>query len=377
MYGIDTPSAVATLPTPLTTGTQGFYQNKVEGVSSATQLSADAFNHIQQELLNLLNLGEAQGITPTTPSKSVYNQIQTHIERWGEESTGNTDASYVTVTQVNHGFPKYSVLRASGGTYSLASSSLSDLPVGIVSEVYSQDSFQLTIAGRVPWNTPNIPDFVVGSVLYLTTAGTITTLKPASNVKVVGYSTNDGLLVRVFGEVKIDVIEQDIAVLNDDYDSRTGMISPYAGSVAPAGYLPCNGSAISRTVYSELFAKIGVSYGAGNGSTTFNLPNFEGMVLKGSTATRPVGSFEGDMIRNITGSVTKSLYYGWPYGGTPAEPTTTGAYEIGASRGNLNVEGGNNWYYSIRDSSFDASRSVPTGPENTVKNFAVLYCIKY
>lgn len=52
-----------------------------------------------------------------------------------------------------------------------------------------------------------------------------------------------------------------------------GVISMYAGNTAPAGYLLCDGSAVSRSVYSSLFSIIGTSYGSGNGSTTFNLPN--------------------------------------------------------------------------------------------------------
>lgn len=52
-----------------------------------------------------------------------------------------------------------------------------------------------------------------------------------------------------------------------------GVISMYAGSVAPTGYLLCDGSAVSRSTYSSLFSVIGTSYGSGNGSTTFNLPN--------------------------------------------------------------------------------------------------------
>lgn len=52
-----------------------------------------------------------------------------------------------------------------------------------------------------------------------------------------------------------------------------GVIQMYAGSSAPSGWLLCDGSAISRSTYSTLFTLIGVSYGSGNGSTTFNLPS--------------------------------------------------------------------------------------------------------
>jgi microcystin-dependent protein len=61
----------------------------------------------------------------------------------------------------------------------------------------------------------------------------------------------------------------------------SGVISQFAGSVAPAGYLLCDGAAVSRTSYSSLFGTIGTAYGAGNGTTTFNLPNLKGRVPVG------------------------------------------------------------------------------------------------
>jgi microcystin-dependent protein len=69
----------------------------------------------------------------------------------------------------------------------------------------------------------------------------------------------------------------------------TGMIAPCALSSAPAGWLLCDGSAISRTTYAALFTAIGESYGAGNGSTTFNLPNLQGRFPLGK-ATSGTGS---------------------------------------------------------------------------------------
>jgi microcystin-dependent protein len=58
----------------------------------------------------------------------------------------------------------------------------------------------------------------------------------------------------------------------------TGIVNMYAGAVAPAGWLLCDGTAISRTTYAALFAVIGTTYGAGDGSTTFNVPNLKGRV---------------------------------------------------------------------------------------------------
>lgn len=55
-----------------------------------------------------------------------------------------------------------------------------------------------------------------------------------------------------------------------------GVVLPYAGGTAPTGYLFCTGGAISRTTFAALFAVVGTTYGAGDGSTTFNLPDLRG-----------------------------------------------------------------------------------------------------
>lgn len=52
-----------------------------------------------------------------------------------------------------------------------------------------------------------------------------------------------------------------------------GIVVPFAGSSAPTGWLICNGAAVNRSVYADLFTIVGTTYGAGDGSTTFNLPN--------------------------------------------------------------------------------------------------------
>jgi len=55
-----------------------------------------------------------------------------------------------------------------------------------------------------------------------------------------------------------------------------GSVTMFAGATAPVGYLLCNGSAVSRTLYADLFTAIGTTYGVGDGSTTFNLPDLRG-----------------------------------------------------------------------------------------------------
>lgn len=60
-----------------------------------------------------------------------------------------------------------------------------------------------------------------------------------------------------------------------------GMLAPYAGSTAPTGWLLCAGQAVSRTTYASLFAAISTTYGSGDGSTTFNLPDLRGRTIAG------------------------------------------------------------------------------------------------
>lgn len=83
-----------------------------------------------------------------------------------------------------------------------------------------------------------------------------------------------------------------------------GAITQFSGSIAPTNWLFCNGQAISRTEYSELFAIIGTHYGEGDGSTTFNLPDFIGRVPVGLDVEDPdfdaLGDFGGEKTHTLT-----------------------------------------------------------------------------
>jgi microcystin-dependent protein len=61
-----------------------------------------------------------------------------------------------------------------------------------------------------------------------------------------------------------------------------GTIAPFGGGTVPAGWLLCDGSTVSRTVYPNLFAAVGTLHGQGNGTTTFHLPDYRGRFLRGA-----------------------------------------------------------------------------------------------
>ncbi|MEN6644311.1 MAG: tail fiber protein [Armatimonadia bacterium] len=82
-----------------------------------------------------------------------------------------------------------------------------------------------------------------------------------------------------------------------------GAIIPYAGSAAPTGWALCQGQAISRTTFATLFAVIGTTYGAGNGSTTFNVPDLRGRVVAGKD---DMGGVAANRLTGTSGGVTGS-----------------------------------------------------------------------
>lgn len=98
-------------------------------------------------------------------------------------------------------------------------------------------------------------------------------------------------------------------------DNPIGSILPYGGAIAPSGWFICQGQAISRTTYAELFAVIGTTFGSGDGSTTFNLPDMRESVPKGAGETGKtvgahvksgglaVGEFLDDRLQNHTHGV--------------------------------------------------------------------------
>ena len=104
-------------------------------------------------------------------------------------------------------------------------------------------------------------------------------------------------------------------------DAPVGVINAFGGAEAPEGWLLCQGQAISRTDYADLFAVIGTAFGSGDGSTTFNVPDMRESVPKGAGLTGnssnhmdadglAVGEFLDDRVQehqhqlNIVGSIS-------------------------------------------------------------------------
>lgn len=148
--------------------------------------------------------------------------------------------------------------------------------------------------------------------------------------------------------------------------SPVGSTLDLPGTVAPKGYLYCDGSAISRTTYTGLFSIIGIAHGSGDGSTTFNLPDYRGTFKRGvdngagrdpDTSSRTAMNSGGNTGDNV-GSVQTSQYasHSHPYSGD-----TTGVIDGGLGSHNHSLP------FQVRD------LYTLTGSSDGIDDFASTY----
>ena len=167
---------------------------------------------------------------------------------------------------------------------------------------------------------PSVLSYVDGmTVTVLTTSGFSTVASPTININGLGvksvidasltysiyYADISGLVTLVYSSYV------DRFILTTPQNGVTlGTVTAYAGATVPTNWLECNGAAISRTTYAALFAAIGVLWGVGDGSTTFNLPDMRGEFLRGwdngrgVDSGRALASSQTDEFESHTHSVT-------------------------------------------------------------------------
>lgn len=162
-----------------------------------------------------------------------------------------------------------------------------------------------------------------------------------------------------------------------------GTIMAFAGASVPSGYLVCDGSAISRTNYAELFAAIAIAWGAGNGTTTFNLPDLRGRFLRGldggsgndpDANTRTASGILGNTGNNV-GSLqldTFATHQHEYFSNSPANAGTP--FNVWGNGPTMRIVKNNNGTSYTRNSSLTS----PIGSTETrPKNAYVYYIIKY
>lgn len=152
----------------------------------------------------------------------------------------------------------------------------------------------------------------------------------------------------------------------------SGSITMFAGSSAPAGWMLTDGTAVSRTTYAALFAAIGTTYGSGDGSTTFNLPDTRGIFVRGAGTqtissvnyTGTLGAKQGDQMQGHKHSMTNA-----------SNLATYQLANVWAAAAGSN--GGGPVTATVEAPTTDGTNGTPrTGSENRPANIAFNYMIK-
>jgi microcystin-dependent protein len=165
-----------------------------------------------------------------------------------------------------------------------------------------------------------------------------------------------------------------------------GAVQPFARATAPAGWLVCDGSAVSRSAYPALWAAVGVTFGAGDGSTTFALPDLRGEFIRGVDGGRGVdaGRVLGSVQPWSTGRPRTTSAVALTDGGGTRQPSDeSGPVSAGNSTiGFVRVaKSGNSATASDADGTgagveMDVFNVVDGDTETRPRNVALLYCIK-
>ena len=144
-----------------------------------------------------------------------------------------------------------------------------------------------------------------------------------------------------------------------DAANMAGAFQFFAMSTAPSGWLKANGAALSRTTYATLFAAIGTTFGAGDGSTTFNVPDLRGEFPRGWDDSRGVDS-------------------GRVFGSAQADELKSHTHLTG-----VNIKNAGGWdgaysaYFGTGGSYGQNFTGASGGTETRPRNIALLACIKY
>ena len=99
----------------------------------------------------------------------------------------------------------------------------------------------------------------------------------------------------------------DGANLTDIQGLNTGLIIPWTTASVPSGFLECNGQTVSRSTYADLFAVVGTTYGAGDGSSTFGLPDFQDNCCVSKSPSKSLASTGGANTVTCSGNLSGSL----------------------------------------------------------------------
>lgn len=173
-------------------------------------------------------------------------------------------------------------------------------------------------------------------------------------------------------------------ILGGGASTRAGTVQAWPSNTIPSGWLKCNGAAVSRTLYAALFNEIGTTYGAGDGSTTFNVPDLRGEFVRGLDdgrgvdASRAIGTGQTDQMQRITGTLSFVTNAGAGVGvGGVSGSMTSGGITTNNLPGHVAGGAKTNAVNFDSGSSPNARTSADTTGETRPRNVAMHFIIKF
>ena len=148
--------------------------------------------------------------------------------------------------------------------------------------------------------------------------------------------------------------------------SPAGSVIYHAANTAPTGFLKANGAAVSRSTYAALFTAIGTTFGSGDGSSTFNVPDLRGEFMRGWDDSRGI-----DSGRSFGSSQTDEFEAHRHVGGFAGVNSSAAFGVSSTSAGNINGQSGQS------GSNHPNTSTVGGASETRPRNIALLACIKY
>lgn len=230
------------------------------------------------------------------------NDLDTRVSRSENSSASNISTNSVTNNQIaTNAVTSDSISGASVQNTAVARGAIGGEHLGIVNEINSDSSLTLNVGGPTD---------------YLQIQGDQYS-PPASGSVPLALNSNRQVTMGLDSSVTDSIVSA--LINNTSSSSRTainaliaalgvssGDVKMVAGTTAPSGWLLCNGTAVSRTTYASLYAAIGTYYGAGDGSTTFNLPNLQGRVPVGVLSSNAAFDTPGDTGGEYTHTMTQA-----------------------------------------------------------------------
>ncbi len=217
------------------------------------------------------------------------------------KSNGTSAPTWLqTIPVTNGGTGASSATVAGGVIYGSSTSAMASTLAGTAGQVLISNG-----TGAPTWSNN-----ISGNAATATSATSATSATTATNLAggsagTVPYQSAAGTTAQLGAGTTGQVLTSNGAAAPSWTSAATpaGVVQQYAGATAPTGYLLCQGQAVSRTTYSALFAVVNTTYGVGDGSTTFNLPNLQGKVPVGKRST--VGTF--DALNETGGEETHTI----------------------------------------------------------------------